>query len=343
MTTLPASGVITLGDVNVALGLARTTQISLGQASVRTLFGVATGAISLSNGYGKSSSYNLTISANTLKYNLRTALIAAGYSGTGTFKTTITINSGVYVWSDTTATAAFDTGVLSGGTITIINNGYIIGMGGNGAIVDANNGGAGGPAMNIQHSVTMTNNSYVAGGGGGGGSVADGIGRGGGGGGGAGGGFGGHWLLTTVAVGGAPGLAGSNGPGNGAGGGGGRILPGVGGASTYTSDLGGTLPGNGGGAGGGGGCYAGTSVQLNGGTGGAGGSADAVGNNGYDSGFRSSGGGGGGGGGWGASGGTAKNYPLWFPAPPGAGGKCVNLNGYTVTWSATGTRYGVIS
>jgi hypothetical protein len=128
MTTLPASGVITLGDVNVALGLSRATQISLGQASVRTLFGVTTGAISLSNGFGKSSGYNLTISANTLKYNLRTALIAAGYSGTGTFKATITINSGVYVWSDTTATAAFDTGVLSGGTITIINNGYIIGI-----------------------------------------------------------------------------------------------------------------------------------------------------------------------------------------------------------------------
>jgi len=342
MTTLPASGVITLGDVNVALGLARATQTSLGQASVRTLFGVSTGAISLSNGYGKSSSYNLTISANTLKYNLRTALIAAGYSGTGTFKTTITINSGVYVWSDTTATAAFDTGVLSGGTITIINNGYIIGMGGNGAIVGATpgNGGAGGPAMNIQHSVTMTNNSYVAGGGGGGGSVALYAG----GGGGAGGGFGGHWTITQpIAPGGAPGLAGSIGPGNGAGGGGGRILPGVGGASTNTSTRGAIIKGNGGGAGGGGGCYAGTIVQLNGGTGGAGGSANAVGNNGYDSGFRSAGGGAGGGGGWGASGGTAKNNTNTTPKPPGAGGKCVNLNGYTVTWSATGNRYGVIS
>jgi hypothetical protein len=84
-------------------------------------------------------------------------------------------------------------------------------------------------------------------------------------------------------------------------------------------------------------------VQLNGGTGGAGGSANAVGNNGYDSGFRSAGGGAGGGGGWGASGGTAKNNTNTFPIPPGAGGKCVNLNGYTVTWTATGTRYGVIS
>jgi hypothetical protein len=340
MTTLPASGVITLGDVNVALGLARTTQISLGQASVRTLFGVATGTIKMSNGYGKSSGYNLTISANTLKYNLRTALIAAGYSGTGAFKVTITINSGVYVWSDTTATAAFDTGVLLGGTITIINNGYIIGMGGNGAIVGANNGGVGGPAMNIRHSVTITNNSYVAGGGGGGGSVSLYAG----GGGGAGGGFGGHWTITQpIALGGAPGLAGSIGPGSGAGGGGGRILPGVGGASTFTSTRGVILAGNGGGAGGSGGCYAGTIVQLNGGRGGAGGSANAVGGNGFDSGFRSAGGGAGGGGGWGASGGTAKNNTNTTPMTPGAGGKCVNLNGFTVTWTATGTRYGVIS
>ena len=52
--TLPASGAISLNNVNVELGLSGTTSINMNQASVRTLFGVASGAISMSDGYGKS-------------------------------------------------------------------------------------------------------------------------------------------------------------------------------------------------------------------------------------------------------------------------------------------------
>jgi hypothetical protein len=51
---LPSSGAISLNAVNVELGLAGTTTISLNQASVRTLFQVASGQISMSDGYGKS-------------------------------------------------------------------------------------------------------------------------------------------------------------------------------------------------------------------------------------------------------------------------------------------------
>ena len=52
---LPSSGAISLNAVNVELGLTATAQISLNDSSVRSLFGVASGAISLSNGYGLSS------------------------------------------------------------------------------------------------------------------------------------------------------------------------------------------------------------------------------------------------------------------------------------------------
>ena len=52
---LQGSGAISFNDVNVELGLSGTATISLNDAAVRTLFGVASGAISMSNGYGKSS------------------------------------------------------------------------------------------------------------------------------------------------------------------------------------------------------------------------------------------------------------------------------------------------
>lgn len=52
--TLPASGAISLNQVNTELGLSATATISMGSTNVRTLFGVTSGAISMSNGWGKS-------------------------------------------------------------------------------------------------------------------------------------------------------------------------------------------------------------------------------------------------------------------------------------------------
>ena len=50
---LPASGPLSINNINVELGKAGTTQSSLGQTDFRTLAGVASGAISMSNFYGK--------------------------------------------------------------------------------------------------------------------------------------------------------------------------------------------------------------------------------------------------------------------------------------------------
>ena len=51
---LPASGAISLFDVNTELGLTRTAQLGLLCTNVRTLFGTASGAVGLQTGYGKS-------------------------------------------------------------------------------------------------------------------------------------------------------------------------------------------------------------------------------------------------------------------------------------------------
>ena len=52
--TLPASGAISFSNIDTELGLSATAQIGLNCTNVRTLFGVASGAIAMSNGYGKS-------------------------------------------------------------------------------------------------------------------------------------------------------------------------------------------------------------------------------------------------------------------------------------------------
>ena len=52
---LQSSGAISLNDVNVELGNSGTASINMGSAAVRDLFGIASGAISLSDGYGASS------------------------------------------------------------------------------------------------------------------------------------------------------------------------------------------------------------------------------------------------------------------------------------------------
>jgi hypothetical protein len=55
--TLPASGAISLNQVNVELGFSGTASINMGSADVRGLFGVASGAIAMSDGYGKSNAW----------------------------------------------------------------------------------------------------------------------------------------------------------------------------------------------------------------------------------------------------------------------------------------------
>ncbi len=56
--TLPVSGPVSLSNINVELGRAATTQISLGDTLIRTLLQKSSGAIAIADAYGKSNSVN---------------------------------------------------------------------------------------------------------------------------------------------------------------------------------------------------------------------------------------------------------------------------------------------
>lgn len=183
---LNSSGPISLGgstagqSIAVELGQSATADISLNDAAVRSLAGVPSGAITMpTNFYGKSSgfTFNQTISSNTTNYNLKSAAIAGGWNQTSALNATITINGGVYVYSTSTGTYAFDTGSTfpAGTSLNLINNGIILGRGGDGGNGGVNQngqggaGGAGGPAFIARYATNVTNNGTIGGGGGGGG------------------------------------------------------------------------------------------------------------------------------------------------------------------------------
>jgi len=178
MTT--PSGQISLNDVNVELGIPGTTLITMNDANVRTLAGVGGSGtqISMQNLQGKSNRVvaNITIASDTTNYTFNTAKVT-GYSA-GKTDATLTINPGVYVYSTSTGSYALtvDTSWTTGDTVTIVNNGTIVGDGGNGGnggnvqvSQPPTSGGSGGPALLVQRALTMNNLNRIAGGGGGGG------------------------------------------------------------------------------------------------------------------------------------------------------------------------------
>lgn len=338
---VPSSGVIKISDI--ALEFQDTVPYRLSKyyrggalvpnssqnANVPT-----SGAIKLGNFYGAVRRVALaqTFSTDTTQTAIGISTLP-GYVA-GITDITITVNNGVYLYStDVSSPALAISGATAGDTVTLINNGFIIGMGGNPSIGGKSGTQAGGPAMSLGYNISLTNNSYIAGGGGsgggqgfGGGVVSNNYGGGGGAGGGPGSG-------PSGGAGGGPGQSGGNGGSSNyggwtayGGGGGGRILPGVGGGSRSG---GGGAGGGAGGGPGGGGTGTGGSANNPGGSG-SGGSTP--------SGYGTSGGGGG----WGAAGGNYTNSGsgTYFG---GAGGKAINLNGFTITYVVTGTVYGAVS
>jgi hypothetical protein len=119
----------------------------------------------------------LSIASNTTGYNILSEAQDSGDYEAGISDITVTVDSGVYVGSPAAGASYAMTadGFTSGDTITVVNNGYIIGAGGDGGrggsccASTAPSGEAGGRGIYANYAMTITNNGTIAGGGGGGG------------------------------------------------------------------------------------------------------------------------------------------------------------------------------
>ena len=255
--------------------------------------------------------FALTVSSNQTDVNLATLATSSGWNGSSALN--VTINSGVYISSTSTATPALTVNGSFPGGVTLVNNGTIVGRGGAGGasqgcgppLTTGNNnpgqpGGTGGLALSVSSAISITNNGTIAGGGGGGGGGAS-CGayyvQGGGGG-------GGQSSFSTNST------AGPIGP--------------------WTGGPYGGLVGNAGNAG----------TYSAAGTGGAGRNITCCGTYFYS-------GSGGTGGSWGASGSAGGDAFYYVNVPPvyGAGGSAGGAvtGNSNITWVATGTRYGSIT
>lgn len=258
--TLPLSGPLSLGAVNTEIGVSSTSLISLNNTNVRATFNKPNSLtiISMSDGYGKSWIFNMTLSAlDGYSLNLRAKAIEKGWDGIR--PVVCTVNSPLYgntaLFPALTISGAFPNGVA------LINLSSITGFGGfgGGHGVNGANGGGGGIALSVSTVVSITNASGTIGGGGGGGGK---------------GGSGDYYDYSGGGGGGAsyaPKGTGNNGlgiPGLGADGSpGGLLTGGAGGAGSYSGGYGNDRYGYPGGAGGSLG-VAGSNGQGAGGTGG---------------------------------------------------------------------------
>ena len=235
------TGAFSLNDVTFRLRLTDTSQnASLSLSAIR------------GNAYQR-----LTIAANTTNYDIRTALVAAGWNGTAKGSANVVINANIVVGTPSNTTYAMDTGGPwpAPSTIAVYNSGYVVGQGGAGGAGAptplGTTGHAGGPALRAQRAMTLVNSGTVGGGGGGGGGGAGNSGttplatyRAGGGGG------GGGRTGNTISLGGAKGnvtgpgnlkdgVLGANGTFAGAGAGGDPPATGTGGFPGYAGGAGG--------------------------------------------------------------------------------------------------------
>jgi hypothetical protein len=172
---LPTTGPLALSQIAAEFG--GTPPHALGEYLGVTAGVPAQGAVSMAVFRGKSSAFALVITTHQKELNLYSYLIAAGWNGQAAVQ--VTIAPGVYIWSDATSVPALNTGGAYPGGLTLINQGFIMGKGGDGGYMQADRTTsvaptAGGPALWLTTPITLNNAAGYIGGGGGGGAGASG-------------------------------------------------------------------------------------------------------------------------------------------------------------------------
>lgn len=169
---LPSSGSISFADIQAEFGGANP--ISLSEyyrggsyvTSNNTSVPIS-GIIQLNNFYGAVKQFSLVISSNQIGQSLRDIAIGAGWNQSDFLLAT---NNAVLSSSSTAVPALTISGSFPNG-VALVNNSFIVGMGGAGGNYDQA-GKPGGTALSATAAVTITNNGVIAGGGGGGGAGA---------------------------------------------------------------------------------------------------------------------------------------------------------------------------
>lgn len=173
---LQSSGAIKLSELQTEFGGSNPISMSEyyrgGSYVTDNNTGVPTsGVLTISQFYNTTAQFSFTISTNySTPQDLRTLALAAGWDGTDYLVVTNT----AIISSNTTSSAALTiTGSFPNGVL-LINNGYIVGMGGRGGAAEGNGGTqagyAGGAALSISSNASINNAGTIAGGGGGGSS-----------------------------------------------------------------------------------------------------------------------------------------------------------------------------
>lgn len=180
---LPASGTLALTTIATEFGDSAPHSMSefyrgggLVPDSAGNSAVAASGALNIGGFYNAANrvAIALSIASSTQNYDLYTN--RGGSYSAGTSDITLTINAGVNVGSASTGTYALSipSAFHAGDSISIVNNGVIIGRGGNGgksngAPTNVGTGGGAGNAVYVAKATTITNNGTIASGGGGGG------------------------------------------------------------------------------------------------------------------------------------------------------------------------------
>jgi hypothetical protein len=116
-------------------------------------------------GAGGGRTFDVVLATNTTDYDLAADLQGnQGWDGVSPVTVTVSVNVGVTVNASSTGTDVFTIDLPAGSKVTLVNQGSIIGRGGNGGVANSGAGGVGGTALSTTIATTIDNQGMVAGG-----------------------------------------------------------------------------------------------------------------------------------------------------------------------------------